>query len=72
MDMRTGEVITKEELELRLKERPEDACYYKPVPFQFTRKKTGRNETCPCGSGKKFKKCCLFTGAQQPPVSEEG
>ena len=20
--------------------------------------KTGRNETCPCGSGKKFKKCC--------------
>ncbi len=22
-------------------------------------KKTGRNEQCPCGSGKKFKKCCL-------------
>ena len=21
--------------------------------------KTGRNEPCPCGSGKKFKKCCL-------------
>ena len=21
-------------------------------------KKTGRNESCPCGSGKKFKKCC--------------
>lgn len=21
-------------------------------------KKTGRNDTCPCGSGKKFKKCC--------------
>lgn len=20
--------------------------------------KTGRNETCPCGSGRKFKKCC--------------
>jgi SWIM/SEC-C metal-binding protein len=20
--------------------------------------KIGRNETCPCGSGKKFKKCC--------------
>ncbi len=20
--------------------------------------KTGRNEPCPCGSGKKFKKCC--------------
>lgn len=23
-------------------------------------KKTGRNELCPCGSGKKFKKCCLL------------
>lgn len=21
--------------------------------------KTGRNDSCPCGSGKKFKKCCL-------------
>jgi len=23
--------------------------------------KTGRNDPCPCGSGKKFKKCCLGT-----------
>ncbi|MDK9721646.1 MAG: SEC-C metal-binding domain-containing protein [Rhodospirillales bacterium] len=21
--------------------------------------KVGRNDLCPCGSGKKFKKCCL-------------
>lgn len=26
------------------------------------RKKIGRNELCPCGSGKKFKKCCLGKG----------
>lgn len=25
--------------------------------------KTGRNEPCPCGSGKKYKKCCFATGA---------
>lgn len=25
-------------------------------------KKIGRNEPCPCGSGKKFKKCCLGNG----------
>lgn len=25
--------------------------------------KTGRNEKCPCGSGKKFKKCCLLPPA---------
>lgn len=22
-------------------------------------KKIGRNDPCPCGSGKKYKKCCL-------------
>lgn len=26
--------------------------------------KTGRNEPCPCGSGKKFKRCC---GSGSPP-----
>jgi hypothetical protein len=29
--------------------------------------KTGRNDPCPCGSGKKFKKCCL--GKKQPALS---
>ena len=24
-----------------------------------TKRKIGRNEPCPCGSGKKYKKCCL-------------
>ena len=24
-------------------------------------KKPGRNEPCPCGSGKKYKKCCIHT-----------
>jgi len=32
-----------------------------PTPIQMSRKppRVGRNEPCPCGSGKKFKKCCL-------------
>jgi SEC-C motif-containing protein len=29
-----------------------------PKPVSRTAPKTGRNEPCPCGSGKKFKKCC--------------
>lgn len=29
----------------------------KPEPVQITQK-VGRNEPCPCGSGKKFKNCC--------------
>jgi tetratricopeptide (TPR) repeat protein len=28
------------------------------TPTSVTRQKIGRNEPCPCGSGKKFKKCC--------------
>ena len=29
-----------------------------PQPQQRQQKKTGRNDPCPCGSAKKFKKCC--------------
>jgi len=29
-----------------------------PVQFRHDAPKTGRNEPCPCGSGKKYKKCC--------------
>ncbi len=29
---------------------------------------TGRNDLCPCGSGKKYKKCCLLS--QQPKADE--
>ncbi|MEY4631795.1 MAG: hypothetical protein RIQ81_1915 [Pseudomonadota bacterium] len=32
-------------------------------PYVRTSPKTGRNDPCPCGSGKKFKKCC---GGVQP------
>ena len=27
--------------------------------FKTKKKKIGRNDPCPCGSGKKYKKCCL-------------
>jgi SEC-C motif-containing protein len=30
-----------------------------PPPFRDTAKKPGRNDPCPCGSGKKYKHCCL-------------
>ena len=28
------------------------------LPIQNETPKVGRNDPCPCGSGKKFKKCC--------------
>ncbi|MEE2733642.1 MAG: UPF0149 family protein [Pseudomonadota bacterium] len=30
-----------------------------PQTVQYDQPKVGRNDPCPCGSGKKFKKCCL-------------
>lgn len=37
--------------------------YSSPAPV--VRRKIGRNEPCPCGSGKKYKKCCI--DAREPP-----
>ena len=36
---------------------PERKPWAPPVPFRAP-PKVGRNDPCPCGSGKKFKKCC--------------
>ena len=53
----TGIDLRKDRLALqRLKEAAERA---KPVR---TGPKVGRNEPCPCGSGKKFKQCCGKNG----------
>jgi uncharacterized protein YecA (UPF0149 family) len=30
-----------------------------PKPAENRFKDVGRNDPCPCGSGKKYKKCCL-------------
>ena len=35
-----------------------DGRYAKPQTVKREAPKVGRNEPCPCGSGKKFKKCC--------------
>ena len=29
--------------------------------------KVGRNDKCPCGSGRKFKKCCLGKAEKEKP-----
>jgi uncharacterized protein YecA (UPF0149 family) len=41
---------------------PEPYQYTPPVPYHAP-PKIGRNDPCPCGSGKKYKKCCLGAGA---------
>ncbi|MFB6261011.1 MAG: SEC-C metal-binding domain-containing protein [Thiohalorhabdaceae bacterium] len=37
---------------------PEDEDELRPQTFQREGRKVGRNEPCPCGSGKKYKQCC--------------
>ncbi len=38
--------------------------HYPPVtaPIKHAEHKVGRNDPCPCGSGKKYKKCCGRSG----------
>jgi preprotein translocase subunit SecA len=40
-------------------EDDDDEAEPKFVVKQLSSSKIGRNEPCPCGSGKKYKKCCL-------------
>lgn len=46
-------------------EKPEDTAdlerLLNPQQPVTAEKKVGRNEPCPCGSGKKYKKCCGTT-----------
>ena len=37
---------------------PEEAANYNPKKSTIHVYKVGRNDPCPCGSGKKYKKCC--------------
>ncbi len=47
----------------KLAEKPKSPSRAQPLPealepVRLDRPKVGRNDPCPCGSGKKFKKCC--------------
>ena len=35
------------------------AVRFGPAPVKSAHPKVGRNDPCPCGSGKKYKHCCL-------------
>lgn len=65
MDTETGRIYTPEEMEelKKVGKHIADRCIpmeLDPTPEQLKRKppKVGRNEPCPCNSGKKFRKCC--------------
>ena len=59
---RKGEIQTHHELSTFVKQDGrwlfKEARAPQPAPAQRAAPKVGRNDPCPCGSGKKFKKCC--------------
>ena len=70
MDTRTGNILSPELMQLlQNSQSPEDMKEHElkffremnidPTSKQLARGRVGRNEPCPCGSGKKFKKCCF-------------
>jgi uncharacterized protein YecA (UPF0149 family) len=62
MDTRDGRIYS---ASLVAAMSPEDQHYMRemghhPTPVQRATGKVGRNNPCPCGSGKKFKRCCMW------------
>ncbi len=46
-------------------ELPDQTPITPPIPIVEHAPKVGRNDPCPCGSGKKYKKCCGAPGESQ-------
>ena len=74
MDTRTGEIGTFEELK-KGKKKSEIKKFLRRISIENLSAKNrrifekggqrivlSRNSTCPCGSGKRFKRCCMIEG----------
>ena len=57
----------------QMKQLEELAQTWKKAHTQKVRehKKIGRNDPCPCGSGKKYKNCCLKTGKYEAIIEKQ-
>jgi hypothetical protein len=72
MDTRDGKIYTEAEVEAM---NVIDRQYVRPMgrhptPEERARRKVGRNDPCPCGSGKKFKKCCEWRAGLEERVEK--
>ena len=67
MNTDTGQIIESEAFKKFAKSLPPNIKEMRipPTAAQCRRGYVGRNDPCPCGSGKKFKRCC-YTGAATP------
>ena len=57
----------------QMKQLEELAKTWKKAHTQKVRehKKIGRNDLCPCGSGKKYKNCCLESGKYESIIEKQ-
>lgn len=71
MDTRTGNMLSSELMSILRESTPKHSAaehelmFFKemavqPTARQLARGRVGRNDLCPCGSGKKFKHCCYY------------
>lgn len=42
----------------------------KTLPIKLAGPKVGRNDLCPCGSGEKYKRCCIARTRTEKPVHQ--
>lgn len=61
-DAKTSKYMNKESAGMDLNEQIKYEQLRKTRPIVREYKKIGRNAPCPCGSGKKYKNCCLNSG----------
>ena len=54
----TSELAQQQMSDLEAADKAGQEGEQKAEPIRNTEKKVGRNEPCPCGSGKKYKACC--------------
>lgn len=61
MNTNTGRVVYLDQVIKRYADGPVKPIVLPLTRRQHARMKIGRNDPCPCASGKKFKRCC-YTG----------
>jgi preprotein translocase subunit SecA len=61
--LRTGEEIKRKSVARAMSANAGGDSTVKRQPVRTKGQKVGRNDPCPCGSGKKYKKCCGFNTA---------
>ena len=64
------EVVEPEEYQDQIDDEP-SLDPWPAMPAHNPFRNVGRNDPCPCGSGKKFKKCCIGK-AELPPITSGG